>query len=98
MPTKEPPSDAADPIPGPPPDVTATVSAQTDNTRTVGYLKREPAATEEELPPAPEIRSRVGPYLLQEKLGEGVSCHVYRGWDQTCSRPVALKILNWANV
>ena len=40
----------------------------------------------------------MGAYLVQEKLGEGVSCHVYRGWDETRSCPVALKILNWANV
>jgi serine/threonine protein kinase len=27
-----------------------------------------------------------------------VSCHVFRGWDESRSSPVALKILNWANV
>jgi serine/threonine-protein kinase len=46
----------------------------------------------------PEIGTQVGTYLLQEKLGEGVSCHVFRGWDHSRSYPVALKILNWANV
>ncbi len=32
------------------------------------------------------------------KLGEGVSCHVFRGWDETRLCSVALKILNWGNV
>jgi serine/threonine-protein kinase len=48
--------------------------------------------------PPPEIGTEVGTYMLQEKLGEGVSCHVFKGWDQSRSCPVALKILNWANV
>jgi serine/threonine-protein kinase len=48
--------------------------------------------------PPPEIGTVVGTFVLQEKLGEGVSCHVFRGWDQSRSHPVALKILNWANV
>ena len=32
------------------------------------------------------------------KLGEGVSCFVFRGWDERPPCPVALKIVNWANV
>jgi serine/threonine protein kinase len=48
--------------------------------------------------PPPEVGTRVGTYVLQDKLGEGVSCHVFRGWDESLSCPVALKILNWANV
>lgn len=48
--------------------------------------------------PPPEPGTVVGTYALQHKLGEGVSCHVFRGWDEALSRPVALKILNWANV
>jgi serine/threonine-protein kinase len=48
--------------------------------------------------PPPEIGTEVGTFVLQEKLGEGVSCHVFRGWDRSRSSPVALKILNWANV
>jgi serine/threonine-protein kinase len=48
--------------------------------------------------PPPDVGTVVGTFVLQEKLGEGVSCHVFRGWDQSRSSPVALKILNWANV
>jgi serine/threonine-protein kinase len=48
--------------------------------------------------PPPEVGAVVGTFVLQAKLGEGVSCHVFRGWDQARSSPVALKILNWANV
>jgi serine/threonine protein kinase len=48
--------------------------------------------------PPPEVGTAVGTFVLQEKLGEGVSCHVFRGWDESRSSPVALKILNWANV
>lgn len=48
--------------------------------------------------PPPEVGTTVGTFVLQEKLGEGVSCHVFRGWDEARSKPVALKILNWANV
>jgi serine/threonine-protein kinase len=46
----------------------------------------------------PESGTRVGEYLLKDKLGEGGSCHVFRGWDLTLLGDVALKILNWANV
>jgi serine/threonine-protein kinase len=48
--------------------------------------------------PPPEVGTVVGTFMLQAKLGEGVSCHVFRGWDQARSCPVALKILNWSNV
>ena len=48
--------------------------------------------------PPPEVGTEVGTFVLQSKLGEGVSCHVFRGWDRARSCPVALKILNWANV
>jgi len=80
-------------------EVTATVSAQSADTRALGYLQRNPPAeAAESSAPPPEVGTRVGPYLIQEKLGEGVSCHVFRGWDETRSCPVALKVLNWANV
>ena len=63
------------------------------------YLQREAAQNPAEAPAlTPETGIQVGTYLVQEKLGEGVSCHVFRGWDQSRSCPVALKILNWANV
>jgi len=80
-------------------EVTATVSAQSADTRALGYLQRNPPAeAAESSAPPPEVGTRVGPYVIQEKLGEGVSCHVFRGWDATRSCPVALKVLNWANV
>lgn len=88
--------------PSPPtssPDVIATVSMQTGDTRTLTYLQRElPTDGMDPTPPPPEPGMQVGPYRLQDKLGEGVSCHVFRGWDEVKSRPVALKIVNWANV
>ena len=54
------------------------------------------------LPPdptrGPEPGDRIGPYLLQHKLGQGVSCHVFRAWDEANGTPVAVKVVNWANV
>jgi serine/threonine protein kinase len=88
--------------PNTPNDVTVTVSSKVGDTHTLMYQQREavqdPPLTPN--PPAitPESGTQVGTYILQEKLGEGVSCHVFRGWDQSRSFPVALKILNWANV
>ncbi len=80
-------------------DVTATVSSKAGDTHTLSYLQREPSGVSMDTPaPPPEIGTEVGTYMLQEKLGEGVSCHVFKGWDQSRSCPVALKILNWANV
>ena len=31
-------------------------------------------------------------------FGEGVSCHVFRAWDESKQCPVAMKIVNWGNV
>lgn len=82
-----------------PNDVTATLSAQTGDTHTLPYFQRDASGAPADMPAlSPEIGTQVGTYTLQEKLGEGVSCHVFRGWDQSRSYPVALKILNWANV
>ncbi|MCI0704735.1 MAG: serine/threonine protein kinase [Planctomycetia bacterium] len=78
--------------------VTETVASSGD-THTLGFPQRDKPA--EEIAPAaplPEIGTVVGPFVIQEKLGEGVSCHVFRAWDEIRSCPVALKILNWANV
>jgi serine/threonine protein kinase len=81
------------------PDVTATVSTQSGDTHTLSYLQRDIPVAPSDMPTlAPETGIQVGTYTLQEKLGEGVSCYVFRGWDQSRSCPVALKILNWANV
>jgi serine/threonine-protein kinase len=80
-------------------EMTATVSTQGADTHTLQYPKREAAQDPMESPALPpETGTQVSTYLIQEKLGEGVSCHVFRGWDQSRSCPVALKILNWANV
>jgi serine/threonine protein kinase len=46
----------------------------------------------------PEVGDRTGQYVLQDRLGAGVSCFVFRGWDEENQCPVALKIINWSNV
>jgi len=86
---------------GTPADVTETVSAaRGGDTKHLSYPNRDLAST----PPPdrtvlpPECGTRISTYILKEKLGEGVSCHVFRGLDEVLMQPVALKILNWANV
>ncbi|MDB5311998.1 MAG: serine/threonine protein kinase [Gemmataceae bacterium] len=87
------------PPPASPADVAATLSIKAGDTRTLSILRRDvPPEPTDPSPPPPEVGTRVGTFVLQEKLGEGVSCHVFRGWDEAQSCPVALKILNWANV
>ncbi len=49
-------------------------------------------------PVNPEVGDTTGQYVLHERLGAGVSCFVFRGWDSQHGCPVALKIINWANV
>jgi serine/threonine-protein kinase len=79
--------------------VSTTVSINAGDTGTFSQLHREPPAdATDPTPPPPETGKRVGTYKLQDLLGVGVSCIVFRGWDEAKSRPVALKILNWANV
>jgi serine/threonine-protein kinase len=51
-----------------------------------------------ENPVVPQPGDRIGPYVLQDKLGSGASCFVFRGWDERNDCPVALKIVNWSNV
>lgn len=80
-------------------DASATVSMQSSDTRTLRMPSREvPADATDPTPPLPQSGMRVGSYELMDKLGEGVSSHVFRGWDKAHSCPVALKIVNWANV
>jgi len=80
-------------------DATVTLSSKLGDTQALIYLQRDAAPAPAEAPElTPEPGIHVGTYVVQEKLGEGVSCHVFRGWDQSRSYPVALKILNWANV
>jgi serine/threonine-protein kinase len=76
-------------------DVTGTHTAHTDDTHPIGMPPaREPVARS--APPA--TGDRVGGYVLQDKLGSGVSCHVFRAWDESRHFPVAMKIINWSNV
>ena len=83
----------------PPAPTTVTEGTATADTQTHPFPQRElPADAGSQNAPPPEVGTVVGPFVLKEKLGEGVSCHVFRGWDQARSAPVALKILNWANV
>lgn len=85
--------------PRPDHDIHATVSIRAGDTGAFNLLHRDlPLDSMDPTPPQPESGMRVGTYLLQDKLGSGVSCHVFRGWDEAKSRPSALKILNWANV
>jgi serine/threonine protein kinase len=49
-------------------------------------------------PPDPAPGDRIDRFTLQRPLGRGVSCHVFRAWDEPNGAPVAIKIVNWANV
>jgi serine/threonine-protein kinase len=81
------------------PTVTATVSAQTGDTRIIHFPQRELGANAADpTDPPPQPGDRIGPYVVRKKLGEGVSCHVFLGWDEGRSFPAALKVVNWANV
>ena len=77
----------------------ATVSMKIGDTRTLRMVQRDHSSDNTDpTPPTPEVGTVVGNYTLQAKLGEGASCHVFRGWDDIRSCPVALKIVNWNNV
>jgi serine/threonine-protein kinase len=82
-------------------DVTGTVSDRKGDTHAHPYPPKRDAATPPPVDttcPPPEPGTRFGTYVLQRKLGEGVSCFVFRGRDEALGTPVALKVLNWANV
>lgn len=49
-------------------------------------------------PPDPAPGDRIDRFTLQKPLGSGVSCHVFRAWDDVNGTPVAVKIVNWSNV
>ena len=90
------------PVTGTESDVTRrTQVIKAAETRTVphpssrGY--QEPMLTPAPSPP-PEPGIHIGPYYVQSLLGQGVSCQVFRAWDETRSCPVAIKVINWANV
>lgn len=92
-----PPTNTEKPVP---PDAKTESAANAGDTRELPYLQRPAPSAEPpvQTTPPPEVGTVVGTFVLQAKLGEGVSCHVFRGWDESRSCPVALKILNWANV
>ncbi len=46
----------------------------------------------------PKPGDRIDRYFLQRPLGQGVSCFVFRAWDEVKQMPVAIKIVNWTNV
>jgi serine/threonine-protein kinase len=97
--TTSPPAAATEATVTPPPRVFETVATNSSDTHSVAHPRRDAAAGESDAPaPPPEVGVTVGTFVIKEKLGEGVSCHVFRGWDEIRSCPVALKILNWANV
>lgn len=102
------PNDPIEPLPD---DVTGTASAQSAETQTIGFPQRVPAPAP--APDSvhggaglftagrgavPQTGDRIETYVLQERLGAGVSCHVFRAWDEDKQCPVAVKIVNWGNV
>lgn len=98
-PEPEPGSSAATESPraSPTGDSDSTGSALLTDTAFVGPLPALVDIFETSAPP-PEVGDRIGSYTLQSRLGAGVSCFVFRGWDGDHNRPVALKVVNWENV
>jgi serine/threonine-protein kinase len=95
----------APPVPDVAPDVADTIRGRNEDTKSISHIRRaiaEHVATQEaDAPPPvppPEVGDVVGSFVLREKLGAGVSCFVFRGSDPVAQMPVALKIINWANV
>ena len=80
--------------------VSETMRNVASETQAIRFYQREvpEEAVEAAPPPPPQPGDRVDNYLLQSALGSGVSCFVFRGWDEVNQYPVALKIINWANV
>lgn len=80
--------------------VSETIRGTGAETSAIPYYHRTPAEGAEEVPsvPPPQVGDRLDKYLLQSPLGTGVSCFVFRGWDEKNRYPVAIKIVNWANV
>jgi serine/threonine-protein kinase len=93
-------SRAIDSPPCPYEDVTGTRNATTDDTQVIANpASRDTTVIEvPSRPVQPMPGDRIGPYMLQSHLGTGVSCHVFRAWDESKSCPVAVKIINWGNV
>ena len=85
-------------------DVADTIRGQNEDTKAIAHIRRaiadHVAEQEAEVPtaPPPQVGDEVGPFVLHERLGSGASCFVYRGLEAGTQTPVALKIVNWANV
>jgi serine/threonine protein kinase len=97
--------DTLTPVPDVAPAKGDTIGAANADTQTIGQMRREiadhQANLDTEVPtdvPQPQVGDLLGTVRLQEALGSGASCHVFRGWDDAINQPVALKIINWANV
>jgi serine/threonine-protein kinase len=86
------------------PDTADTIRGQNEDTKSIGHIRRviaDHVAQVGEVPtnvPQPAVGDVVGNVTLQEPLGSGASCFVFRGWDAATEAPVAVKIINWANV
>ena len=79
--------------------IRAGVGLTESTSLTIPKLVSDPEPQELPSQPAiPQPGDRIGPYVLQERLGKGVSCFVFRGWDEVGKLPVAAKIVNWENV
>ena len=89
----------------PAPSTADTIRAGGEDTKAIGHLQREiaehlagPDGDDNPAPvPPPQSGDRVGPFVLQQQLGSGSSCFVFRGYDESRNLPVALKIINWEN-
>lgn len=85
----------------PPVGVNETIRSGGD-TRSVRSQERTPlddyGTDETPSAPPPAVGDLVDHYRLQANLGAGVSCFVFRGWDEANQCPVALKVINWQNV
>jgi serine/threonine protein kinase len=81
-------------------DVTGTASAHTDDTKSITNPNQRLVDDDVhfERIPNPASGDRIEHYVLQEPLGQGVSCFVFRAWDEIKKLPVAMKIVNWGNV
>src|SRR5262245_57917336 len=86
-------------------DVVDTMRTGSGPTDAIGITRRpldsthdDPLDPQQNAPVIPQSGDRIGPYLLQDSLGAGVSCFVFRGWDEEHGCPVAVKIVNWSNV
>jgi serine/threonine protein kinase len=97
MPTKTPLPDVA-------PNVGETIRGENEDTKAIAHVQRTIADhfahPDTEVPnvPPPAVGDEVNGIKLLEPLGSGASCFVFRGWDEAAQTPVALKIMNWANV